>query len=146
MVSAGSLGIFIHFFPFSPRWLAMRGRDEDCLKSLVLLRNLPAADRRVVREWKGILAEVKFQNEVIARDYPDSSGIGLELRSWADLFSKKYIRRTMVAIGLPFFQQVMSLLEKNNYLTNYESFLVLMLSNITRLSSFVPSVRIMKCP
>lgn len=106
MVSAGCLGIFIHFFPYSPRWLAMRGKDEEALQALVRLRSLPRTDTRVLREWKGILSEVKFQNEMVAREYPGSSGIALEVRGWIDLFKKKYIRRTIVAVGLSFFQQV----------------------------------------
>lgn len=62
MVSAGTLGVCIHFFPYSPRWLAMRGREEESLQSLVRLRGLPEDDKRVLREWRGILAEVKLQN------------------------------------------------------------------------------------
>lgn len=85
----------------------MRGRDEESLQSLVKLRVLPVDDHRVQREWKEILAEVRIQNEIEAREYPNSSGWALEFRGWVDLFKKKYIRRTIVAIGIPFFQQVM---------------------------------------
>ncbi|KAN0093537.1 general substrate transporter [Hyaloscypha variabilis] len=105
MVSALGMGIFIHFFPYSPRWLALRGRDDDCLRSLMRLRGLPSTDIRVQREWKGILTEIKFQNEIQARDHPDSNGFMLEIHGWMDLFRRKCIKRTIVAIGVPFIQQ-----------------------------------------
>ncbi|CZR64602.1 related to quinate transport protein [Phialocephala subalpina] len=96
---------FVFFFPYSPRWIAMRGREEESLQSLVRLRCLPEDDKRALREWRGILAEVKFQNETIARDFPNPSGIGLELRGWADLFSKKYIPTYHCRCRNLFFQQ-----------------------------------------
>jgi hypothetical protein len=33
-------------------------------------------------------------------------GLRLELLEWMDLFKPKYIKRTAVALGMPFFQQV----------------------------------------
>jgi hypothetical protein len=105
MVSAVSLGTCIHFFPFFPRWLAMKGRDDDCLKALSKLHRLPAEDRRVQLEWHGILNDVKIQQEIKAREHPNSRGVILELKEWFDLFKPKYIRRTIIAVGLPFFQQ-----------------------------------------
>lgn len=95
----------IHFFPFSPRWLAMRDRYEDSLQSLAKLRRLPTSNEQVQLEWKGILAEVQFQQEVVRREHPDSSAFIAELLQWIDLFRPKYIRRTMIAIAIPFFQQ-----------------------------------------
>ncbi|KAI9733626.1 MAG: hypothetical protein M1834_003228 [Cirrosporium novae-zelandiae] len=86
-----------------PRWLAMRGRQEECLASLVKLRRLSRDDYRVQLEWKGILAEVQFQREVLKREHPNDSGISLEIKEWADLFQRKCIKRSIVAIGLPFF-------------------------------------------
>ncbi|KAK5193706.1 hypothetical protein LTR72_005886 [Exophiala xenobiotica] len=105
MVPAVGLGAAIHFFPYSPRWLVMRNRHEESLQSLSKLRRLPASDTRVQLEWKGIIAEVEFQNEMTKRMHPGSKGFALELKGWADLFRKKYIRRTAVAIAIPFFQQ-----------------------------------------
>lgn len=96
----------IHFFPFSPRWLAMRHRDEDSLASLSKLRRLTADDERVQQEWKNIRTEVRFQEEIRLREHGNSNNLIAELHQWLDLFRPKYIKRTLVALGIPFFQQV----------------------------------------
>jgi len=83
----------------------MRGRNDECLESLVKLRLLPSSDLRIQTEWKGILLDIKLQKELEAREYPNSNALQVEFRAWKDLFSKKLIRRTIVAIGIPFFQQ-----------------------------------------
>ncbi|PIA96083.1 putative quinate permease [Cercospora beticola] len=105
MVSATLLAIFINFFPFSPRWLAMRDRSDDCLKSLSQLRRLPAEDSRVQAEFTGIMTEVRFQNIVQERRHPGVTGIKREMWSWLDLFRKKIWRRLVVGVGVAFFQQ-----------------------------------------
>lgn len=106
MVPALVVGVGIQFFPFSPRWLAMRHRDEDSLKALETLRRLPATDDRIQREWKGILREVELQERVLVREHgADTSFVVLELKQWGDLFKPRYLRRTMVALAIPFFQQ-----------------------------------------
>ncbi|KAF2815313.1 general substrate transporter [Mytilinidion resinicola] len=95
----------IMFFPYSPRWLVMRGRNDDSLASLSKLRRLPGSDHRVQAEWKAIITEVKFQEEMTATAHPRATGLKLELAEWFDLFRPKYIRRTAVALAIPFFQQ-----------------------------------------
>lgn len=104
MIPALCVGIGIHFFPFSPRWLSMRGRNDDSLASLTKLRRLPAEDDRVQLEWKGIMAEVELERELSQRRHPGSSGIGLELKGWMELLTR-YRKRTIVACAIPFFQQ-----------------------------------------
>ncbi|KAF7159506.1 hypothetical protein CNMCM5623_004844 [Aspergillus felis] len=105
MVSATLLGVCIHLFPYSPRWLALVNRRRDCLLSLTKLRNLPSTDERVQAEYHGILAEIEFQRRVEERKYPGIKGWKLELYSWADLLRKKNWRRTSVGVGVTFFQQ-----------------------------------------
>ncbi|KAL2410963.1 High-affinity glucose transporter [Exophiala dermatitidis] len=106
MAPALMVGIGIQFFPFSPRWLAMRHRDEDSLKSLEKLRQLPGRDGRIQMEWKGILSEVEFQERMLVFEHgANANPVILELKQWADLFKPKYIRRTAVALAIPFFQQ-----------------------------------------
>ncbi|KAK4501233.1 hypothetical protein PRZ48_007040 [Zasmidium cellare] len=90
IVPALCVGLGIHFFPFSPRWLCMRDRSEDSLQSLSRLRRLPIDDHRVQLEWRGIIAE---------------TGFSLEISEWIALFKPKYWRRTMIAMAIPFFQQ-----------------------------------------
>ncbi|KAI9736309.1 MAG: hypothetical protein M1834_001195 [Cirrosporium novae-zelandiae] len=105
ILSAALLGTCIHFFPYSPRWLCLAGRDDDALKSLSKLRRLPPTDERVQTEWRGIMAEVEFQRVVLENVHPGKSGLKLELLTWFDLFRKKNIRRTIVGCGVAFFQQ-----------------------------------------
>lgn len=105
MLPALIVGGGIHFFPFSPRWLAMRDRYEDSLQSLSKLRRLPTSHEQVQVEWKGILAEVQFQREVVRREHPNANAITSDLLQWIDLFRPKYLRRTLIAIAIPFFQQ-----------------------------------------
>ncbi|KAL3452769.1 general substrate transporter [Aspergillus insuetus] len=107
IVPALVVGGAIHFFPFSPRWLAMRGRNADSLQSLATLRRRPEHDDQVQLEWKGILAESRFQKEILERQYPNhkEQPIRTGLRQWLSLFNKKYFRRTLVALAIPFFQQ-----------------------------------------
>lgn len=106
MIPALMVGIGMQFFPFSPRWLAMRHRDEDSLRSLEKLRGVPATDQRVQTEWKGILSEVEFQERILVREHGSNNNVVvLELKQWGDLFRPKYIRRTAVALAIPFFQQ-----------------------------------------
>jgi hypothetical protein len=106
MIPATILGVGIHLFPYSPRWLAMVDRNEDSLKSLARLRRLSPADSRVQTEWRGILGEVAFQKDVAEKNHPGITGFKLEIRSWRDLFKKSIIKRTVVACGICFFTQV----------------------------------------
>ena len=105
MVCATFLGIGIHFFPYSPRWLALVNRREECMSSLVKLRSLPPTDQRVQAEYKSIITEVEFQKAIQERKHPDTQGIKLEIKLWLDLFDRKMWRRTIVGCGVCFFQQ-----------------------------------------
>lgn len=105
MVSATLLGVGIHFYPFSPRWLGLVGRKEECLQSLVRLRNVPATDDRIQAEYNGILTEVVVQKSLQEKHHPGVSGLKLEILGWLDLLKKKSWRRTAVAVGVTFFQQ-----------------------------------------
>ena len=105
------LGVGITFLPFSPRWLASKGRDKESLHALSRLRRLPDTDRRVRQEWVDIRAEVAFHQELSRERHPTlqdgstSSSIKLELVSWVDCFKKGVWKRTHVGMGLMFFQQ-----------------------------------------
>ncbi|EXJ72395.1 uncharacterized protein A1O5_04899 [Cladophialophora psammophila CBS 110553] len=81
------------------------GRNGDSLKALAKLRRLPQDDSRVQTEWKGILVDVRFQEGMLKREHPNTDPLMLEIKQWIQLFKPKYIRQTLVAIGIPFFQQ-----------------------------------------
>ncbi|KAG5440017.1 hypothetical protein PCK2_000625 [Pneumocystis canis] len=108
------LGIGVLFLPFSPRWLAFKGRDKECLHYLSKLRQLPESDPNIQKEWVEILTEVKFQQQTVEIRHPNlknnrlSTMVKLEIVSWFDLFKRGCWRRTMVGIGIMFFQQVIS--------------------------------------
>lgn len=106
------LGIGAVFLPFSPRWLASKGRNDEALASLAKLRTLDASDARVKHEWFQIMAEAAFQEDATAQRHPDLVKDGhvkkfrLEIASWVDCFRSGCWRRTLVGMGLMFFQQV----------------------------------------
>ena len=105
MVSATLLGLGIHFFPYSPRWLALVNRREECLACLCKLRGLPESDERVHNEYTSIITEIAIQNLAFERQHPGATGIKLEVLSWLDLFRRKLWKRTAVGVGVAFFQQ-----------------------------------------
>jgi MFS family permease len=106
------LGIGIIFLPFSPRWLCSKDRDDEALTALSKLRQLPATDHRIQREWFDIRAEVALHAEISAERHPHlqertvGNRIKLEIVGWIDLFKSGCWRRTFVGTGLMFFQQV----------------------------------------
>ncbi|WWC60053.1 uncharacterized protein I303_102616 [Kwoniella dejecticola CBS 10117] len=105
------LGIGLWKLPYSPRWLAQVGRDQDCLEALVRLRNLPSADPRVQAEWITIRAEAIRNREVIVTNHPTLVGSGfkseakLEVAAWIDMFKPGILPRTLIGVFLMFFQQ-----------------------------------------
>ncbi|KAL8950413.1 MAG: hypothetical protein Q9222_003551 [Ikaeria aurantiellina] len=111
MIPSTVLGLGILFLPFSPRWLASKGRDDEALQSLGKLRQLPVTDQRVQQEWFDIRAEVAFHKQTNAIKHPNLqtkstiNSVKLELMSWIDCFRRGCWRRTHIGIGLMFFQQ-----------------------------------------
>ncbi|CAI0646228.1 unnamed protein product [Colletotrichum noveboracense] len=42
---------------------------------------------------------------MVARDHPSTNAFTAELARWADLFRPRYLKRTTIALAIPFFQQ-----------------------------------------
>lgn len=84
----------------------MRGRNEKSLAALAKLRRRSDNNSYVQLEWKGILAETQFQKQLHQREYRNTHPIWVELKQWAALFRPKHFRRTLIALAIPFFQQV----------------------------------------
>ncbi|KAK7718914.1 hypothetical protein SLS57_006025 [Botryosphaeria dothidea] len=59
----------------SPRWLMLRGREDEALQTLVALRGLPAAHPRVASEMADIRAQIAKEH---AR-YGDAAGSGMKV-------------------------------------------------------------------
>ncbi|POW22479.1 hypothetical protein PSHT_01200 [Puccinia striiformis] len=100
----------IQFLPSSPSWLASQRRYKKCLETISILRQLPMDDRSVRQEWIDIRVEAEFQREInLARfgELPEDawSLLKIEFRKWGDTFSKGCRHRTLVGVGLSFFQQ-----------------------------------------
>ncbi|KAG0326877.1 hypothetical protein BGZ99_008884 [Dissophora globulifera] len=86
------IGMF--FFPFSPRWLADKGRTEEALEVLANLRaNGDKNDPAVLAEFRDIQEAITFDRTQAARSYlelfkhPYSRRVflGMTLQSWSQL-------------------------------------------------------------
>ncbi|KAL7413610.1 general substrate transporter [Mrakia frigida] len=104
-------------FPFSPRWLASQPQPHSSssihpgLETLASLRMRDINDYDVQEEWREILVEAKCVEEVRrerGKGKEGEWGVGLksELSDWASLLSKGIRRRTLVGVGVMFFQQL----------------------------------------
>ncbi|KAM3498893.1 hypothetical protein MY10362_007813 [Beauveria mimosiformis] len=103
------LGFSAVFLPFSPRWLASQGREQEALVELAKLRRLPATDARVQKEWSDIMTDAKFQAAIVKQRHPSLTGgstiskVKLEFAGWIDCVRPGCWRRTLVGAGLMFF-------------------------------------------
>lgn len=95
----------VYFLPYSPRWLATRGRRTEALAVLARLRNRPPHDSLVQAELIDILAEAQLHAEIREERHPGANGFMREFWSWVDCLRAGCVRRTGVGVCLMFFQQ-----------------------------------------
>lgn len=63
------LCVGVYWLPFSPRWLMLRGREEECLETLAYLRSLPAESPEVQYEFRALQAERLVEVEAAKERY-----------------------------------------------------------------------------
>ncbi|RMX91770.1 hypothetical protein D0868_13795 [Hortaea werneckii] len=102
------LGIGMIFFPETPRFLLMAGKEESAIRSLSKLRRLDPEHPLLREEALGYKAEVLFQKSSVEARYPGKSGLSLAaaqyialVSTWADF------RRLAIGCTIMFFQQFM---------------------------------------
>ncbi|KAI8328962.1 general substrate transporter [Chlamydoabsidia padenii] len=101
------IGIF--FFPFSPRWLMSKGRDDEALQVLSQLRRLPINHPRVQEEYRDIKVSVVFEQRLEAIRFPGYTGLMGQFKigcyGYWELFKPGMIKRLFIACTIQFFQQ-----------------------------------------
>ncbi|KAJ5212605.1 Major facilitator superfamily domain general substrate transporter [Penicillium cinerascens] len=101
IIPAWILFFGMFWFPFSPRWLMMKHREDDALASLSRLRRLPATDPHVRAEFLEIKAAVMFDEET----EQEAVGAGGALAPWKALFAPNMLKRLFLGCGTMICQQ-----------------------------------------
>lgn len=94
------------FLPFSPRWLMLRGREEECLLTLANLRSLQPEDVAVQAEYMSLQAERLVEQDALQERYGQKASwkVGASeylrmVRTWP------LLRRLLLAIAAQSLQQ-----------------------------------------
>ncbi|TGO77575.1 hypothetical protein BELL_0101g00200 [Botrytis elliptica] len=101
LIPAWTLFIGMFFFPFSPRWLMLKHREEEAIASLCKLRRLDANDPLLRAEFLEIKAAVMFDEETQA----EQIGAGGMMAPWKALFVPQVFKRIFLGCAMMVFQQ-----------------------------------------
>ncbi|CAO3586614.1 unnamed protein product [Absidia cylindrospora] len=105
------LVVGIVFFPFSPRWLMTKGRDEEALQVLSKLRRVPIDHPRVQEEYRDIKVTVVFEERLDQQRFPELVNKGgmakvkMGCYGYLDLLKRGMRKRLFIACAIQFFQQ-----------------------------------------
>jgi MFS family permease len=101
IIPAWILFFGMFYFPFSPRWLMMKHREEEARASLSKLRRLAPHDPLLQAEFLEIKAAVMFDEET-ERELVGSGGA---LAPWKALFAPNMLKRLVLGCGTMICQQ-----------------------------------------
>ena len=97
--------------PFSPRLLMNKGREEEAITTLAMLRGLPADHQLVQVEFLEIKSEVEFERRAFAKRFPALGGnqksiFRREIAQYTNILrTKDSFKRVGTAMLVMFFQQ-----------------------------------------
>ncbi|CAM9012119.1 unnamed protein product [Wickerhamomyces anomalus] len=103
---AAVLGIGMCFLPKSPRWLLMKGFEDESLKTLAYVRRLPTGDLKIQAEFLEMKGEVLFEKQFKEQKFGGRNRLMSELLEFKSLFFiKANFRRVFIGSAIMFFQQ-----------------------------------------
>ena len=101
IIPAWILFFGMFWFPFSPRWLMMKHREEEAAAALSKLRRLPTSDALLQAELLEIKAAVMFDEETEAEAISANGAWA----PWKALFAPNMFKRLMLGCCMMVFQQ-----------------------------------------
>ncbi|WVQ78643.1 hypothetical protein IAT38_000730 [Cryptococcus sp. DSM 104549] len=95
------------FLPFSPRWLMLRGRQEECLETLAKLRSSVPEDPKVQYEFRALQAERLVEIEAAKERYgQETVNFRVTMAEYKRLLTTKpLLHRLMLGAGAQALQQ-----------------------------------------
>ena len=116
----------IVFFPESPRWLMLKGREDDARRSFGKYYNMDPYSEVITAQVREVQTYIEFERELAATT------------SWTELFHRNYIRRTVAST----FVALAQALSGASFVVNY---FVIFLSIIGVSNPFVTLVYLAIC-
>jgi MFS family permease len=100
------LGIGMLFYPESPRFWLMTGKEDQALAALSRIRRMQPTDQRLRNEFIAIKAEVLFEQALVAEKFHGWTGVRLWTAQYTALVSTwPNFRRLAIGCCIMFFQQ-----------------------------------------